>query len=208
MLAVAGVHIGGSDYDRNLNLARVMPLLGRGHHGPSGREVPSPVFFELATWHLIHRLGTPAALREARELRFFYADRKLHQRLMQVLEGRHGHRLAHAVEAAKIAVSSSGAPSAIDLSEAEAGLAAWLDAATLASDLQSLLDKVAACAQECAQRAGTAPDALYLTGGSSALQPFQQVLRDAFPGVPLIEGDLFGGVATGLAVAAGARTWS
>lgn len=28
---------------------------------------------------------------------------------------------------------------------------------------------------------------------------WQQTLRDAFPGVPLIEGDLFGGVASGLA---------
>ncbi len=40
---------------------------------------------------------------------------------------------------------------------------------------------------------------VYLTGGSSALRPFQQTLRAAFPGVALIEGDLFGGVASGLA---------
>ena len=62
---------------------------------------------------------------------------------------------------------------------------------------------MADCARECVVRAGTAPDALYLTGGSSALRPFQDVLRATFPGVPLVEGDLFGGVAAGLAVAAG-----
>ena len=44
-------------------------------------------------------------------------------------------------------------------------------------------------------------DALYLTGGSSALRPFQQALRRAFPETELIEGDLFGGVASGLAYA-------
>ncbi len=62
------------------------------------------------------------------------------------------------------------------------------------------------CAQECVQRAGLQNDqldAVYLTGGSSALRPFQQTLRDAFPGVPLIEGDLFGGVASGLAYSRG-----
>ncbi|MES2183643.1 MAG: Hsp70 family protein [Pseudomonadota bacterium] len=203
VLATAGVHIGGTDYDRALNLARVMPLLGLGHRGPSGREVPSPVFFELATWHLIHRLASPAALRAARELRTFYTDRSLHDRLVAVLEERHGHRLAHAVEAAKIAASTTGEVSAIDLSAAERGLAASLDAAALADDLGALLARVAACAHECVRRAGTAPDALYLTGGSSALRPFQDVLRAAFPGVPLVEGDLFGGVAAGLAVAAG-----
>ena len=205
ILATTGVHIGGTDYDRALNLARVMPLLGLGHRGPSGREVPSPVFFELATWHLIHRLASPAALRSARELRTDYSDRQLHDRLLAVLEGRHGHRLAHAVEMAKIAASSTDAPAAIDLSAAEAGLAAVLAPADLAADLHTLLGKVADCARECVARAGTVPDALYLTGGSSALRPFQDVLRTTFPGVPLVEGDLFGGVAAGLAVAAGRR---
>ena len=57
------------------------------------------------------------------------------------------------------------------------------------------------CAAECVQRAGLTADALdaiYLTGGSSALRPFQQALRAAFPTVPLVEGDLFSGVAAGL----------
>jgi hypothetical chaperone protein len=52
------------------------------------------------------------------------------------------------------------------------------------------------------QRAGlidASLDAIYLTGGSSALSTFQQVLQAEFAGVPLIEGDLFGGVALGLA---------
>ncbi len=59
-----------------------------------------------------------------------------------------------------------------------------------------------ACARECVQRAqlGHGPlNAIYLTGGSSALRPFQRALQAEFPGVPLVEGDLFGGVASGLA---------
>ena len=63
-----------------------------------------------------------------------------------------------------------------------------------------------ACARECVQRASLRNDqldAVYLTGGSSALRPFQQTLRAAFPGVQVIEGDLFGGVASGLAYSRG-----
>jgi len=37
------------------------------------------------------------------------------------------------------------------------------------------------------------------------LRPFQHALRKSFVGVPLIEGDLFGGVASGLAYAARTR---
>ena len=64
---------------------------------------------------------------------------------------------------------------------------------------------VVACASECLQQAGLAPhdlQAIYLTGGSSALRPLRQALRAAFPDTPQVEGDLFGGVAAGLAVAA------
>ena len=39
-----------------------------------------------------------------------------------------------------------------------------------------------------------------LTGGSSALRPLRQALQAAFPDTPQVEGDLFGGVAAGLAV--------
>jgi hypothetical chaperone protein len=44
-------------------------------------------------------------------------------------------------------------------------------------------------------------DGLYLTGGSSALRPFQQLLQREFPQSEIIVGDLFGGVASGLAYA-------
>ena len=54
-------------------------------------------------------------------------------------------------------------------------------------------------------RAGLTPDrldAIYLTGGSSALRPFQQLLRQRFPATEIVEGDLFGGVASGLSYVA------
>lgn len=37
----------------------------------------------------------------------------------------------------------------------------------------------------------------------SALRPFQRALQAEFAGVPLVEGDLFGGVASGLAYSGG-----
>lgn len=205
ILATAGVHIGGTDCDRALNLAQVMPLLGFGHHGPDGREVPSAVFFELATWHLIHRLGNPAALRSAAGLRINYADQRLHRRLMRTLEDRYGHAIAHAVESAKIAVSSAGGPGAVDLSMLEADLGAHIGGRVMAETLAALLERVADCATACVQQAqiGAARlGAVYLTGGSSALAPLQAALAERFPGVPLVEGDRFGGVAMGLAWAA------
>jgi hypothetical chaperone protein len=202
ILATTGVHIGGTDYDHKLHLEQVMPLLGYRHTGPKGREVPSRVFFDLATWHMIHWLSSPKAVREAQALREDYRDERLHQRLMVVLREQLGHRLMNAMEQAKIACSISGQPQTLDLSEVQAQLIATLTPEQVASHLSTLLERVVQCAQECVRQAGIAPaqlGAIYLTGGSSALCAFQQVLAQGFPGVPLVEGDLFGGVASGLA---------
>lgn len=202
ILATAGVHIGGTDFDQQLNLEQVMPLLGFRHVGPTGREVPRPPFLDLSSWHLIHWMQTPKMLRQVRELRSSYADPRLHDRLMTVLEQRLGHRLASEVESAKIGSSVHDAIAPIDLSLLEPGLIAHIGPQDMARHLDTSLQRVILCALDCVRRAGLAPDALdavYLTGGSSSLRPFQQLLRAAFPSVPVIEGDLFGGVASGLA---------
>jgi hypothetical chaperone protein len=204
VLATTGVHIGGTDYDQRLSLACAMPQLGLRHIGPQGREVPSRTFFDLATWHLINWLQTPKSIRQVQALRGNYLDTRLHDRLMHVLEERQGHRIASEVEAAKIRSSIGGDAVEIDLSGAEPGLRAELTADDLARHLSGPLEGVIACARECVRSAGLRHgdlDAVYLTGGSSALRPFQQALRLEFPGVELVEGDLFGGVAAGLAYA-------
>jgi hypothetical chaperone protein len=201
ILATTGVHIGGTDYDRQLNLAQVMPLLGYKHTGPEEREVPSRVFFDLATWHLINWQYQPKAIAHAKTLRSNYSDPRLHERLMQVLIEHHGHLMSHEVEQAKIRCSVTRADTDIALGVIERGLQARLAVSDMHAHLHGLLDRTVACARECVQRADLTDaslDAVYLTGGSSALSTFQSALQAEFAGVPLVEGDLFGGVALGL----------
>ena len=69
VLAHHGLHVAGTDFDRRVELAAVMPALGFGALGPSiggqpPREVPSRVYFDLATWHLINTVYRPARLQE------------------------------------------------------------------------------------------------------------------------------------------------
>ena len=205
ILATTGIHLGGTDFDRLLDLAAVMPLLGYRHQGAGGRPVPNSVFFDLATWHLNHQAYTRRALHFAAELRPSYADPVLHQRLMQVLEGQHGHRLLSAVEAAKITCSESGQLAAIDMAFLGASLTAGIDTGRLQEALQTSVAQVVQCAQACVSAAGrTSVDVVYLTGGSSALRPLVEALRTAMPQAQLVEGNRFGGVAAGLAHAGAA----
>ena len=218
ILATTGVHIGGTDFDRLINLSHVMPLLGHKHIGPSGRAVPNSVFFDLTTWHLIHHAYSRKNMHFARELWTSYADQTLHKRLMQVLEDQHGHRILANVEAAKIACSVSSETAPVDLDflrlsgySTATGTAPALQApditpASMGEALAQALDQVVQCAVQCVQASGLPTvDVVYLTGGSSALQPLMDALQVALPGATLVPGDRLGGVAAGLAYA-GARS--
>ena len=205
ILATTGVHIGGTDFDRLLDLACVMPLLGYRHIGRGNRPLPHSVFLDLSTWHLIHQAYTRRAMHFAKELWSDYTDPTLHARLMEVLDGQYGHRLLATVEAAKIACSSSGAPATVALDFLRGAPHAVLDADGLQTALQDTLAQVVRCALDCVAQSGLARvDTVYLTGGSAALRPLVAALQAAMPEASLVSGNLIGGVAAGLAHAGAA----
>jgi len=212
ILANHGVHVAGTDFDRRIELASILPLLGYGAYGPSiddapPREVPSAVYFDLATWHLVNTVYNPQRVVELRGMRSFYADAAQHRRLMTVVTEHYGHDLVARAEAAKIAVAGGGR-STIDLDHVEAGLASELGEAEAARALDADLDRIVAAARATVAQAGSAAgavDALYLTGGSTGLDILSERLRAAFPEARLVRGDRFASVATGLALFAQRR---
>ncbi|HLL18230.1 MAG TPA: Hsp70 family protein, partial [Rubrivivax sp.] len=60
ILAHHGVHLAGTDFDRHIELAAILPLLGYRSLRPAAKgqtaapAVPSGIYFDLATWHLIN----------------------------------------------------------------------------------------------------------------------------------------------------------
>ena len=207
ILANHGVHIAGTDFDRRVELAAILPEFGYGAYGPSiagapAREVPSGVYFDLATWHLINTVYNPARVAELRSMRGFYADARQHERLMTVVEERLGHELAARAEDAKIAVAEGG-HTTIDLSHVERGLAVELGEAQAVAALDADIARIVEAARETARQAGVAAeaiDALYFTGGSTGLRLLAQRIAAAFPGARVVRGDRFASVASGLAV--------
>jgi len=212
ILANHGVHIAGTDFDRRVELARILPELGYGAYGPATgseapREVPSAVYFDLATWHLINTVYNPSRVAELRRMRTFYADPKQHRRLMTVLDERLGHDLLARAEAAKIAVADGG-DMRIDLGHIEAGLSAGLGERAMAQALDADIGRIVDAARETVAKAGLAPSAihaLYFTGGSTGLAWLTRRLAAAFPDARPVRGDRFASVATGLGLHARRR---
>jgi len=208
ILANHGVHVAGTDFDRRIELQHILPLAGHGAFGPpradgtAPREVPSGIYFDLATWHLINTCYTPARMLELRGMRDWYADERLHARLMTILTQRLGHALAARAEEAKIAVS--GVPAApIDLNVVEPGLATLLREAQAMAAIAADRDRIVGAANEALKQAGLKPaklDAMYFTGGSTGLQPLVDAIAAVAPSATTVRGDRFASVATGLGV--------
>jgi hypothetical chaperone protein len=197
-----GVHIAGTDFDRHVELARILPACGYRGVGPTGREVPSKVYFDLATWHLINTVYAPARVSELRRMKSFYADVRQHQRLMAVIDERLGHALIGRAEAAKIAVAEDG-HSLIDLSVIEPGLEAAIDEASTVQALEADLRRIVDAADDTLRQAGVPTervDALYFTGGSTGFRPLAERIAARFPAAKQMRGDRFASVAQGLGV--------
>lgn len=207
VLANDGIHIAGTDFDTRLNMAWVMPMLGYGSVGRNGMPVPSPVYFDLSTWHRVNFLYAPRFAGTLRELRLFFDDSVQYERLCRVIEHRDGHELLGRTEQAKIELSELETTT-IDLSRIGADLAVTVHRADLLARLEDLLARLVAMGRETVKAAGLRAvdvDTLYFTGGSSGMSALRAAFRNAFPESRIAVGDLFGSVVSGLGIEAGRR---
>jgi hypothetical chaperone protein len=206
ILANHGVHIAGTDFDRQVELAAILPWCGYRALGPARadgappREVPSRVYFDLATWHLINTVYTAPRVAELQPMKSFYGQPEHHQRLMQVVHERLGHALLARAEEAKIAVAEGGV-TRIDLGLLEAGLQTGLDAAQALAALDADLERIAQAVDVTLRVAGVAPEAVdvvYFTGGSTGFAPLTERIAARVPRARVVRGDRSSSVAQGL----------
>lgn len=202
ILASTGVHVGGTDFDKYLSLAGVMPLLGLGSTLASGREMPSAPYFNLATWHTINFAYTRKAWTEILDMRRHATDKPKLENLMDVVRQRSGHWLAMQVEAAKIALSDA-ATTHIELSRIEPGRSLLLtrrDFSNAIARQVSLIEETLAALMRDAGVDASRIDTVFFTGGSSSVPLLKERLSALLPQAKSVEGDLFGSIGAGLAL--------
>lgn len=209
ILANHGVRIGGTDFDRSINIDRVMPLLGKGTElrktiGPGATPVPNAIFNDLATWEKIPFLYTAKNRRLVEEMvKLSYSPEKM-ARLATVLEDELGHELAFAVERGKIAANSGDAHSMIDLGQIERGLAASLPIDVLAQTLAAHAMALQVGAEETLRLAGTEAEKVervIYVGGSSLMSMVSDAMKAKFPNAQHSFSEVFTAVTDGLALA-------
>ncbi|SHI86167.1 Hsp70 family protein [Wenxinia saemankumensis] len=205
VIASHGVRVGGTDADRLVSLAHVMPRLGMGGllHAELGSDLfpaPQAPFQDMATWEKIGFLQTPQMMREAARWTKLADRPELFARWQRVLEDQLGFELAMQVEDGKIAANAGAAE--LDLSLVESGLGAPLDPGRLERDLAPMADAVEAGAREALDHAGVRPQEvthLVYVGGSALLGALRGRAEALCTAAEPVETAAFTAVAAGLA---------
>jgi hypothetical chaperone protein len=202
ILATAGVHIGGTDFDKYLSLASVMPLLGLGTRMNSGHEVPSGYYFNLATWHTVNFAYSRKVWSELQDVYREVRERDKFARLLKLIEQRDGHWMAMKVEEGKIALSGQD-DAQLQLDRLASGLTLVLQRTVFDSAIAQLVDSIENTVKGLLAQAGIGADAVdtvFFTGGSSGVPSLRRKIAAQLPAARCVEGDLFGSIGSGLAL--------
>jgi hypothetical chaperone protein len=207
LLANGGVHIGGTNFDRQLSLAGVMPLLGYGTKLKRGLEMPSSYYMNLATWHTINQAYTRRTWADLQELYLDTRSPEAMDRLLKLIRDRAGHWLAVQVEKAKIALST-GDSTTLHLDRLAPDLRHTLTRIEFEQASAQLVEKIGNTLSTLLATANVrceAVDTVFFTGGASGVPMLRERITALLPQAKRIEGDLFGSIGAGLAVEAQRR---
>jgi hypothetical chaperone protein len=208
ILATAGIRLGGTDYDRQLSLDFIMPLLGMGSLQKRGDiDVPSGPYWDMSTWSRIHYFYEPGSLAALRYTRQTAMLPHLLERLIRVVEQRRGHSALMSAEEAKIDLSQDEVAHS-DLSWIEEGLSATPTRAAFDRSTSRLSRRLTDAASLCVSKAGldSADIAtVFFTGGTSSMPSVRHAIGSVFPDAKMVDGDRFGSVGLGLSIEAALR---
>ena len=207
ILATGGVHIGGTDFDKQLSLAGIMPLFGYGSRMKSDALMPTSHHLNLATWHTINAVYAAAAQRSLQSMRYDCVEPLGIDRLLKLIEQRGGRWLAMQVEDSKIALSEEDCRH-IDLSRIEPELQAELSRHLFEDAIEPLLQRIHQSIGDLLNSAGVRADqvdTLFFTGGSSGVPALRHSVAALLPNARVVEGNAFGSIGSGLAIEAWRR---
>ncbi|WP_285424117.1 Hsp70 family protein [Pseudomonas sp. efr-133-TYG-103a] len=207
ILATGGVHIGGTDFDKQLSLQGVMPLFGYGSRMKSGAYMPTSTHMNLATWHTINSVYSQKSQLALGSMRYDIEDTLGIDRLFKLIEQRAGHWLAMEVEETKIQLTHA-ANRVVPMDRIETGLNVDLTRELFESSIDALLERVRESVTRLLGDAGvgvTDVDTVFFTGGSSGIPALRNSVSAMLPNARHVEGNIFGSIGSGLAIEAKKR---
>ncbi|RMT76900.1 Hsp70 family protein [Pseudomonas viridiflava] len=207
ILATGGVHIGGTDFDKQLSLQGVMPLFGYGSRMKSGAYMPTSHHINLATWHTINAVYSQKSQLALGSMRYDIEDTGGIDRLFKLIEQRAGHWLAMEVEETKIQLTQTDSRHLL-MDRIEPGLRVDLGRAMFETAIDAQLERVRNSVTQLLNQAGVGVEqvnTVFFTGGSSGIPALRNSVSAMLPNARHVEGNIFGSIGSGLAIEAKKR---
>ncbi|MBC3955599.1 Hsp70 family protein [Pseudomonas triticifolii] len=207
ILATGGVHIGGTDFDKQLSLQGVMPLFGYGSRMKSGAYMPTSHHINLATWHTINAVYAQKSQLALGSMRYDIEDTGGIDRLFKLIEQRAGHWLAMEVEETKIQLTQADSRHLL-MDRIEPGLSVDLGRAMFEAAIDAQLERVRNSVTQLLNQAGVSVEqvnTVFFTGGSSGIPALRNSVSAMLPNARHVEGNIFGSIGSGLAIEAKKR---
>lgn len=200
LLAHTGQRIGGNDLDINLTFKQLMHPFGLGSKVVSGIDMPLTQF-----WN-------PIAINDVQAQKDFYSRqnlavlKSLHRdaqepeklaRLLKIYQDTLGYSLVRSAEETKIALSEQS-EHRVKLNLLSEIIEVNIQRDQMIDAIESTKTKMTKLVSEAVVQGGTQPDVIFMTGGSASSPILRQAVEQELPGIPLVGGNYFGSVTTGL----------
>jgi hypothetical chaperone protein len=200
-LSHSGERIGGNDLDIALALKGFMPSFGLNSQLKTGRPMPVHSFWQAMAINNINdqtEFYSSANERVIQQLIRASKQPALISRLLTIQQQRLSYRMVNAAEQSKIALTDNEHHQ-IDLFDIDTDLTITLERNHFSSACQRELTSIAGLMKEAITQANCQPDVVFVTGGTAKSPVINQFLKQKFEQTPIIVGDYFGSVTSGLA---------
>lgn len=205
ILANAGIHIGGTDFDRLLNLNTVMTEMGLGGQmrGMSGDiQVPNSFYHDLTSWHTINTLYNFQTRQALQTIRNDAYAKKPIEKLIKVIENQQGYHILNEVERGKCFLSEASKVE-LNLEFIENGFNVDVSRQQFENIIQTEVDRLQHTITEVIKSAGIqydAIDSIFFTGGSTQIPVIRKMIANLMPKAKIVQGDVFESVGKGLII--------
>jgi len=199
-LGHSGERIGGNDLDIHLASHAFMPLFGMHSFKKSGLQMPTQIYWNAVSTNdlsaqsdFLHRdtgLLLEQLQRDAKQP-------ELIARMIKLREQKQNHALVRSAERSKIALSDAEVFVA-DLAALDEGLELAVNRSAFQQAITRPLGRMIALMHEAIKQAACKPELIYITGGSAKSPMLTQAIQQSIGDIPVLDGDHFGSVATGL----------
>ncbi|WP_440876947.1 molecular chaperone [Thalassotalea sp. PLHSN55] len=201
LLSHSGLRVGGNDFDIQLALKTIMPSFGMNGLLKSGKPVPINGYRQAVS---INNINDQTEFYSASNRRFLAelirdaASPIAVERLLKVHDEKLSYRLVNGAERAKIALTDHDQYS-IELADIEQGLAVEVNRNKMLEANVRELNQIAQLMQAAVEQANCQPDVIFVTGGTAKSPVINQFIKQQMPNIPIVIGDHFGSVTSGLA---------